>query len=275
MDDNNQKQDLTPDEENQSDFLEEDFPEDGFVDADDSDEDEDEEEAEEEDLEEVIPGLVGVADAMEMVNPAGESLKAKFREKQEAKIAKKIAVEKERPAQVEENALGEIPEVLDLTYKASYEDIFSCLNATDRIDGTANMSRRWVMIMGVLAALELIAFMQTRNGFALIMTLIFGGVAIFLQKKGFGVNHKIAKAFEAEEKQTLKLTNDGMEIDGKQVGYNEVVKLYEIDDAYLLIYQKNHTFPIPKRLLSQEESIGLSRKLKGKLGENYEDHCSE
>lgn len=163
-----------------------------------------------------------------------------------------------------------VPDRVEIKFKVTYEDVMKGLAETDKRDGTQrkNKVRRGMLL--ILAALELIAFMQTRNGFTLILALIFGGMAIYLQKRGMGINHQIAKAFEAEEGQSLVLAPDGMEVTGKKVGYQEDVRVFDLEECFSLIYQKNHVFIIPKRLLTPEQICGIERKLKGILGDAYE-----
>lgn len=163
-----------------------------------------------------------------------------------------------------------VPDRVEVDFKVTYEDVMKGLAETDKRDGTQrkNKVRRGMLL--ILAALELIAFMQTRNGFTLILALIFGGMAIYLQKRGMGINHQIAKAFEAEEGQSLALAPDGMEVTGKKVGYQEDVRVFDLEECFSLIYQKNHVFIIPKRLLTPEQRCGIERKLKGILGDAYE-----
>ena len=50
--------------------------------------------------------------------------------------------------------------------------------------------------------------------------------------------------------------------------------VYEVDGALSMIYDGNRTFVVPQRLLSQEEWVQLTRKLKGLLGDRYFDKTS-
>lgn len=175
----------------------------------------------------------------------------------------------------EVNIETEAPERVELAFVAEYDDILSGLNSTDKQDGTERKNKTRFFMLCTLAALELISFSQSRNGFALCLALLFGGLGIFLKKKGLGVNNGIAKAFADEGAQSLVLADEAMWVTGKKIGYNEDVKAYDTDDCFSLIYHKNHVFIIAKKLLKETEIEATTQKLKEVLGDSYKDCTTE
>lgn len=173
-----------------------------------------------------------------------------------------------------ENMPSVVPEEMDLAFHVSYDDVFPVLNLTDKYDGTQKKQKTRVGMLLLVMVLEVISFFQTRNGFILVLALIFGAVAVYLQRRGFGVNHRIAKAFEAEEQQTFKVNYEAAWINGTYTRFGEMT-VYEVDGALSVIYDENRTFVIPQRLLSEEEWVQLTRKLKGLLGDRYFDKTQE
>lgn len=166
----------------------------------------------------------------------------------------------------------EQPEEMTLTFQVGYDEVFSALNRTDRVDGTLKKQRNRVALLGVLAVLQAIYFFQSGNGFALIMALLLGGMIYLLRQKGNGVNHRIAKAFAQEERQEFTVTSEAMIVNGTRASYGDGMKAFEFQDCYSIIYHGNRTFVIPKRVLSQEDQEQLHSRLKGLLGDSYEEH---
>lgn len=192
---------------------------------------------------------------------------------QEPQEAQAPENQQQEPEEQEEAPASGVPEEMELAFHVSYDDVFSVLNLTDKYDGTQKKQKTRVGMLLLVMVLEIISFFQTRNGFILVLAVIFGAMAVYLQRRGFGVNHRIAKAFEEEEQQTLKVNYEAAWINGTYTRFGEMT-VYEVDGALSMIYDGNRTFVVPQRLLSQEEWVQLTRKLKGLLGDRYFDKTS-
>lgn len=199
-------------------------------------------------------------------NPQEFAVTGKACETQEQK-----SEEAEDESEESESFFSGIPDQVEIEFHVSYDDVIKGLNHTDKQDGTTRKKRIRYMLVMAVAALELIAFMQSKSGFALIFAIIFCGLGIYINKKSSGVNHRIATAFAEEEQQTFFVNDEQIKLSNSPVDFSEVVKLFETDDCFSMVYQRNRVFIIPKRLLTEQECYGVTRKLKSVLGDTYEN----
>lgn len=170
-----------------------------------------------------------------------------------------------------ENVSRETMNDLKISFDAKYVDIFDGLESTDRADGTNRKSRKLFLVLGILMIVQVFWFMYTRSGIALIFAVVLGAMALALKKKLQKFNVEIAKAFEAEGRQTVILKDDCFMLNEKTVSYEEIVTLYEFKNSFSIIYQGNHVYVIPKNVLDEEQRQQFISKMKQEAGSVYQD----
>ena len=93
---------------------------------------------------------------------------------QEPQEAQAPENQQQEPEEQEEAPASGVPEEMELTFHVSYDDVFSVLNLTDKYDGTQKKQKTRVGMLLLVMVLEIISFFQTRNGFILVLAVIFG-----------------------------------------------------------------------------------------------------
>ncbi len=170
-----------------------------------------------------------------------------------------------------ENVSRETKTDLTITFEPRYGDIFDGLDSTDTADGTNRKSRRLFLLVAFLMCVQLVGFVYTHSGIALIFALILGLLAILLKKKSQRFNHEIAKAFEEEGTQTVVLTEEEIQLNDKVVPYSEIVKFYELKRSFSIVYQGNHIYVIPKNVLKPQQSEQLVELIQQRAGSVYQN----
>lgn len=170
-----------------------------------------------------------------------------------------------------ENVSRETKTDLTITFEPRYGDIFDGLDSTDTADGTNRKSRRLFLLVAFLMCVQLVGFVYTHSGIALIFALILGLLAILLKKKSQRFNHEIAKAFEEEGTQTVVLTEEEIQLNDKVVPYSEIVKFYELKRSFSIVYQGNHIYIIPKNVLEPQQSEQLVELIQQRAGSVYQN----
>lgn len=170
-----------------------------------------------------------------------------------------------------ENVSRETKTDLTITFEPRYGDIFDGLDATDTADGTNRKSRRLFLVASFLMCVQLVGFVYTHSGIALVFALILGFLAVMLKKKSQRFNHEIAKAFEEEGTQTVELTEEEIRLNDKAVPYSEIVKFYELKRSFSIVYQGNHIYVIPKNVLEPQQSEQLVELIQQRTGSVYQN----
>lgn len=170
-----------------------------------------------------------------------------------------------------ENVSRETKTDLTITFEPRYGDIFDGLDATDTADGTNRKSRRLFLLVAFLMCVQLVGFVYTHSGIALVFALILGFLAVMLKKKSQRFNHEIAKAFEEEGTQTVELTEEEIRLNDKAVPYSEIVKFYELKRSFSIVYQGNHIYVIPKNVLEPQQSEQLVELIQQRAGSVYQN----
>ena len=170
-----------------------------------------------------------------------------------------------------ENVSRETKSDLTITFEPKYGDIFDGLDSTDTADGTNRKSRNLFLLASFLMCVQLVGFIYTRSGIALIFALVLGLLAVILKKKSQRFNHEIAKAFEEEGTQTVVLTEENLHLNDKVVPYSEIVKFYELKRSFSIVYQGNHIYVIPKNVLEPQQSEQLVELIQQRAGSVYQN----
>ena len=170
-----------------------------------------------------------------------------------------------------ENVSRETKSDLTITFEPKYGDIFDGLDSTDTADGTNRKSRNLFLLASFLMCVQLVGFIYTRSGIALIFALVLGLLAVMLKKKSQHFNHEIAKAFEEEGTQTVVLTEENLHLNDKVVPYSEIVKFYELKRSFSNVYQGNHIYVIPKNVLEPQQSEQLVELIQQRAGSVYQN----
>lgn len=157
------------------------------------------------------------------------------------------------------------------SFDARYDDIFDGLDATDTADGTNKKTRSMYLVITILMLLQIVWFMYSGSGFALIFAVAMGALALLLKKKAQRFNKEIAKAFEDEGKQTVVFAEDFLRLNEKTVPYSEVSKVYELKRCFSIIYQGNHVYIIPKNVLDEAQTEEFVAAVKEKAGDTYQN----
>lgn len=166
----------------------------------------------------------------------------------------------------------EVLEALSITYKVTFDDVMSAFNQVDKAVGNHRRIQVLCNVLMVVAALHIILFFKDFNGVSLVFACIFAMMALFAKKRSLNNNVQLAKSFAEDEGQHLSIGWKEADINGTVVSYREVKKVMEFADSYVIQYQGNRFLPVPKRLLAEEENAELSRRLRGLLEKDYEDH---
>lgn len=192
-------------------------------------------------------------------------------EQEEAKTENLDQPEVEEQEESSENVSRETLEGLTISFEPNFNDIFYGLNDTDTADGTNKKERRLYLALTILMLLQIVWFAYTRSGFAMILMLLLGGMAIVLRKKSQSFNHKIAQEFVEEGTQTVIFGEDKVSFNGKEIEYDEINHFYELKKCFSIIYQGNHVYVIPKVELEQEQTTEMMKKIDEMIPQAYEN----
>ena len=158
-----------------------------------------------------------------------------------------------------------------LSFEPKYEEIFDGLDETDTVDGTNKKARKLFVALAALMCIQLVYFVFTKSGIALVFTVILGAVALLLKKRTQKCNMEIAKAFVSEGTQTVALDAQQMLLNEKPVPYEQVKTLYELKRCFSIIYQENHVYIIPKSAMDAQQKQEFSARMQEKIGDAYQN----
>lgn len=158
-----------------------------------------------------------------------------------------------------------------LSFEPKYEEIFDGLDETDTVDGTNKKARKLFVALAALMCIQLVYFVFTRSGIALVFTAVLGAMALVLKKRTQKCNTEIAKAFASEGTQIVALGAQHIVLNEKQVPYEQVKVLYELKRCFSIIYQENHVYIIPKRAMDDQQKQEFSARMQEKIGDAYQD----
>ena len=90
---------------------------------------------------------------------------------------------------------------LRLTYKIKEDEVVSTLDKMDKLQGSNKKQQLIFAAIMAIAAVDAYMFISTKNGFALILTMIFLVLGVFYKKKSNFSNRRLAEAFAADPQQ--------------------------------------------------------------------------
>lgn len=160
---------------------------------------------------------------------------------------------------------------LTISFEAKYNDIFDGLDSTDTADGSNKKSRNLFLLLAFLMCIQLVGFVYTKSGIALIFALLMGGMALLVKNKSQKFNKEIAQEFEKEGTQKIVLGENALLLNEKEVPYSEIAKVYELKRCFSVVYQGNHIYIIPKNVLDQQQTEEFASRMKDKVGNAYQN----
>ncbi len=160
---------------------------------------------------------------------------------------------------------------MELTYHVDADEVFTALNKVDVLTGAAKKHRAVFGMLMIVVALYVVVFFRDRNGICLVLAAVFALLGIFVRQRAMKGNAALAKAFDAEAQQTVRVQWTQLQLGERTVGYQEINNLYEFKQSFTVRYQENRYYVIPKRVFGEEQMEEFVSRMKAQLGERYED----
>ena len=172
--------------------------------------------------------------------------------------------------------MDEMNNSLRLTYKIKEDEVVSTLDKMDKLQGSNKKQQLIFAAIMAIAAVDAYMFIATKNGFAMILTLIFLVIGVFYKKKANFSNRRLAEAFAADPQQIVELQETQLQLTDRATPYEEIALLVEFKKSFGMNYMGNHYFVIPKHVFADEEQLNSFREtMKEKLQERYQDHSAK
>lgn len=160
---------------------------------------------------------------------------------------------------------------MELRYHVEADEVFSALNKVDVLTGAVKKNRAVFGMLMIVVALYIIVFFRDRNGICLILAAVFAALGIFVRQRAMKGNAALAKAFEEEPEQLVHIQWTQLQLGERTIGYQEVKKLYEFKQSFVIWYQENRYYVIPKRVFEEGQMEEFVSQMKAQLEEKYED----
>lgn len=165
---------------------------------------------------------------------------------------------------------------LRLTYKIKEDEVVSTLDKMDKLQGSNKKQQLIFAAIMAIAAVDAYMFISTKNGFALILTMIFLVLGVFYKKKSNFSNRRLAEAFAADPQQIVEVQETQLQLTDRATSYEEIALMVEFKKSFGMNYMGNHYFVIPKHVFDDEEQMNSFRDvLKEKLQERFQDQSEK
>ncbi len=165
---------------------------------------------------------------------------------------------------------------LRLTYKIKEDEVVSTLDKMDKLQGSNKKQQLIFAAIMAIAAVDAYMFISTKNGFALILTMIFLVLGVFYKKKSNFSNRRLAEAFAADPQQIVEVQETQLQLTDRATSYEEIALMVEFKKSFGMNYMGNHYFVIPKHVFADEEQMNSFRNvLKEKLQERFQDQSEK
>lgn len=172
--------------------------------------------------------------------------------------------------------MDEMNNNLRLTFKIKEDEVVSTLDKMDKLQGSNKKQQMVFAAIMAIAAIDAYMFISTKNGFAMILTMVFLVLGVFYKKKSNFGNRRLAEAFAADPEQIVEVQENQLQLTDRATSYEEIALMVEFKKSFGMNYMGNHYFVIPKHVFVDEEQMNSFREgMKEKLQERFQDHSAK
>ena len=172
--------------------------------------------------------------------------------------------------------MDEMNQNLSLRYKITEDEVVSTLDKMDKLQGSNKKQRLIFAVIMAIAAIDAYLFVSTKNGFTLILTMVFLVLGVFYKKKSNFSNRRLAEAFAADPEQIVDVLDSQLQLTDRATSYEEITLMVEFKKSFGLNYMGNHYFVVPKRVFADEEQMNDFREaMQAKLQGRFQDHSAK
>lgn len=157
----------------------------------------------------------------------------------------------------------------NFTFHLNALEVEKVLNKMDSLQGSNKKQRLISAALVGITVFDFMYFFMSKNGFALILGILFMVLAAVYTKRASVGNSKLAKAFENDSEQVLALFENQIQFSQRTVDYSDISVFAEFNDAFGVKYSENYYFVIPKRIFNPQQLNDFSQQMKEKLAQNY------
>lgn len=165
---------------------------------------------------------------------------------------------------------------LRMTYKIKEDEVVSTLDKMDKLQGSNKKQQLVFAAIMAIAAVDAYMFISTKNGFALILTMVFLVLGVFYKKKSNFGNRRLAEAFAADPEQIVEVQETQLQLTDRATTYEDIKLMVEFKKSFGMNYMGNYYFVIPKHVFTDEEQMNSFREImKEKLQERFQDQSAK
>ena len=158
---------------------------------------------------------------------------------------------------------------LNITFHLNAPEVERVLNKMDSLQGSNKKQKLISASLVGLTVFDLMYFFISKNGFSLILGILFMVLTAVYTKRASVGNSELAKAFENDSEQVLALFENQIQFSQRTVNYSDISVFAEFNDAFGVKYLENYYFVIPKRIFNPQQLNDFTQKMKDVLAENY------
>ena len=157
----------------------------------------------------------------------------------------------------------------NITFHLNAPEVEKILNKMDSLQGSNKKQKLISASLFGLMVFDLMYFFISKNGFSLILAILFMVLTAVYTKRASVGNSELAKAFENDAEQILAVFENQIQFSQRTVDYSDVLIFAEFNDAFGVKYSENYYFVIPKRIFNPQQLNDFTKTMKEKLADSY------